>query len=166
MSVFECMSKLNPKTMTFRPGTGIKPDIDWEDVCGAIAQLSPLGQSLAYCLYNPRAGREKLQIVSLCAAIVRQDVGEAGKKCKKQGLDALCHAIASSAVYQVLYPQVCKTRKERMAAGGIVMDERSYFRRWEQFEVSLIDELNQIIAEMEWKFIQYLNDTKKALLVY
>jgi isocitrate/isopropylmalate dehydrogenase len=54
MSALEIMNKLNPKTQTYEIVSGSKPDIDWQDVCGALATLPDLAFNLAYLLHNQR----------------------------------------------------------------------------------------------------------------
>ncbi|WP_410210206.1 hypothetical protein [Aquirhabdus sp.] len=165
MSVIEIMSKLNAKTQNYRPSMGGKADIDWEDVCGALARLPPVAQDLAFLLHNPRAGREKPRMVALLAQQTRREVEKSGLKCRKIDLQALCEGIASIALYQVLYPNVCLTRADRMKAGGITMCESGYRARWELFETRLTDYLLAVQAEIESSMIDYLRKTKRELIV-
>lgn len=164
MSVLEVMTKLDPKTQQYTLGTGGKPDIDWIDVCGAIASLPRILQDYAFLLHNHRAGGKKLAFVKSVAGIVLDEVLKSGIKCRKQDLVKLCEAIASSAVVQALNPNRSMTRAERMAAGGITLSEVSYRMRWEQFEIDLIDRLNDWQAQIEWAIADYMRETKRECL--
>ena len=165
MSVLEVMTKLDPKTQQYTLGTGGKPDIDWQDVCGAIASLPRILQDYAFLLHNHRAGGKKLVFVKSVAGIVLDGVLKSGIKCRKQDLIKLCEAIANCAVVQALNPNLKMNRGERMAAGGIVMSEVSYRTRWEQFEFDLIDRLNDWQAQIEWAISDYLRETRRECLV-
>jgi hypothetical protein len=162
MSILEVMTKLDPKGQQFSIGTGGKPDIDWQDVCGAIASLPSILQDYAFLLHNPRAGGKKLAFVKSVAIIVIAEVEKSGIKCRKQNLDALCEAIASTAVVQALNPNLKMTRLERMAAGGVVMDDECYRVRWERFELDLLDRLESWQSEVEWTVSDYMRETKRV----
>lgn len=162
MSALEVMTKLDPKTQQYALGTGGKPDIDWMDVCGAIASLPRILQDYAFLLHNHRAGGKKLTFVKSVSAIVIDAVSKTGIKCRKRDLEKLCEAIANTAVVQALNPNLKMTRIERMAAGGVAMDEENYRVRWERFETDLLDQLNDWQAQIEWAISDYMRETKQV----
>ena len=163
MSAIEMMSLLNAKTQSFRPvGGGGVPDVTWHDVCGAISSLPPLLQEYAYLLHNPRLGRQKLAFVTLLAGIVAREVASAGLKCRGQSLADLCAAIAATALVQALNPNLKLTRAERMQAGGITLSEEAYRKRWEGFELSVIQRLVSWQAEIEYRMGDYMREVRKV----
>jgi len=162
MSVLEIMSMLDPKHGHPRVGCGGIPEIDWRDVCGALATLPKPQQDFAYLIHNPRSGQPKLALTAALGQLVYDEVKARGIQCRKQRLDQLCACIAASALYQVLHPHVCTTRAQRMAAGGITMGEEAYKQRWERFEQGIKALLLYWHDAIEQAFIQYMRATKRA----
>jgi hypothetical protein len=164
MSAIEWMTKLDAKTQQYTLGTGGQPEIDWMDVCGAIAALPSILQDYAFLLHSPsRSGLKTMHLVAILGAALASEIKATGIICRKQRLDDLCSGIASSAVYQSLYPNVCQTRTERMAAGGVVMDEGHYQKRWECYEYKILNHLEQWRYEIEWAISDYMHATKREV---